>query len=60
MGAEAWGNSVADLLKELAKKHDISVELLNGAFELDKAYIPTKYPNPHLSGSPRSHYTKKK
>ena len=23
MGAEAWGHSAADLLKELAKKHDI-------------------------------------
>ena len=58
MGAEAWGHSVADLLKELGKKHDISTELLNGAIELDKAYIPTRYPNTHPSGSPRSRYIK--
>ncbi|MBW2058588.1 MAG: HEPN domain-containing protein [Deltaproteobacteria bacterium] len=58
MGAEAWGHSVADLLKELAKKHDIPEGLSDGALELDKAYIPTRYPNAHPSGSPRSRYTK--
>lgn len=58
MGAEAWGHSVADLLKELGKTYDISAELLNHALELDKAYIPTRYPNAHPSGSPRTRYTK--
>ena len=58
MGAEAWGHSAADLLKELAKKHDIPGGLSDGALELDKAYIPTRYPNAHPSGSPRSLYTK--
>jgi HEPN domain-containing protein len=57
MGAEAWGHSVADLLKELAKKHEVQEELLDLALELDKAYIPTRYPNAHPSGSPRSRYT---
>jgi len=51
MGAEAWGHSVADLLQELAKHHKISQELLDGALELDKAYIPTRYPNAHPTGS---------
>ncbi len=59
MGAEAWGHSVADLLKELAKKHDIPGELSDRALELDKAYIPTRNPNAHPSGSARSRYTKK-
>jgi HEPN domain-containing protein len=27
LGAEAWGHSVADLLKELSKKYNISKEL---------------------------------
>ncbi|MDA2938673.1 HEPN domain-containing protein [Acidobacteria bacterium AH-259-A15] len=27
------------------------------ALELDKAYIPTRYPNAHPSGSPRTRYT---
>jgi len=58
MGAEAWGHSVADLLKELSKKHQIPEEIMNRALELDKAYIPTRYPNAHPSGSPRNLYTK--
>jgi HEPN domain-containing protein len=58
-GAEAWGHSVADLLKELAMKHGVPEELFDVSLELDKAYIPTRYPNAHPSGSPRSRYTKK-
>lgn len=58
MGAEAWGHSVADLLKELSTRVDVPQDLMNGALELDKAYIPARYPNAHPSGSPRSRYTK--
>jgi HEPN domain-containing protein len=58
MGAETWGYSVADLLKELIKKHDVPAELVDVALELDKAYIPSRYPNAHPSGSPRRRYTK--
>lgn len=58
MGAEAWGHSVADLVKELSKEHDVLEELHGRALELDKAYIPTRYPNAHPSGSPRNRYTK--
>ena len=57
MGGEAWGHSVADLLKELAKRCEVARGLMNSALELDKAYIPTRYPNAHPSGSPRSLYT---
>jgi HEPN domain-containing protein len=58
MGAEAWGHSVADLLKEPAKKHDVPDELVEVALELDKAYIPTRYPIARPSGPPRIRYTK--
>jgi len=58
LNAEAWGHSVADLLEELSKGQEVSEKLMNGALELDKAYIPTRYPNAHPSGSPRSRYTK--
>ena len=54
----AWGHSVADLLKELSKRHEVSKELMNSGLELDKAYIPTRYPDAHPSGSPRSRYTR--
>lgn len=59
LGAEAWGHSVADLLRELARQHDVPEELMEGALELDKAYIPTRYPNAHPSGSPRDRYTQR-
>lgn len=58
LGAEAWGHSVADLLLELKKGRGVSEELIDLALELDKAYIPTRYPNAHPSGSPKVRYTK--
>ena len=58
MGAEAWGHSVSDLLLELSKRHPVPEELIEGALELDKAYIPTRYPNAHPSGSPKDRYTR--
>ncbi|MEW5707245.1 MAG: HEPN domain-containing protein [Actinomycetota bacterium] len=58
MGAEAWGHSVADLLNELARSYKAASELIDAALELDKAYIPARYPDAHPSGSPRSRYTK--
>jgi HEPN domain-containing protein len=58
MGAEAWGHSVSDLLKELSSRYSVPQELIDCGLELDKAYIPTRYPNAHPSGSPRNRYTK--
>jgi len=58
MGAEAWGHSVTDLLDELASKHAVSDSLREHALELDKAYIPTRYPDSHPSGSPKTRYTR--
>jgi hypothetical protein len=56
--SKAWGHSVADLLRELAKKQHDPEKLQDAALELDKAYIPARYSNAHPSGSPRSRYTK--
>lgn len=58
MGAEAWGHSIADLLEELSSRYPVPHELIDLGLELDKAYIPTRYPNAHPSGSPRNRYTK--
>lgn len=58
LGAEAWGHSVADLLAELAKRFAVAEPLREAALELDKAYIPTRYPNAHPAGAPRSRYTR--
>lgn len=57
MGAEVWGHSVADLLDVLSEQYDVSDELVDKALALDKAYIPTRYPDAHPSGSPRRRYT---
>lgn len=56
-GGEAWGHSVADLLHALADRYDVSEKLLDGALELDKSYIPTRYPDAHPSGIPKQRYT---
>lgn len=57
MGAEAWGHSVADLLHELSRAHVVNKALIDQALELDKAYIPSHYPNAHSSGAPANLYT---
>ena len=57
LGIEAWGHSVSDLLSELGKSEAVPGELLDAALELDKTYIPARYPDAHPSGSPRRRYT---
>lgn len=52
LGGEAWGHSVSDLLKGLREKIDIPDELMNVAKHLDKFYIPARYPNGWVSGTP--------
>ncbi len=58
LGRDAWGHSVADLLIALREFRDVPEPLVDRALELDKAYIPTRYPNAHQSGSARSRYTR--
>jgi HEPN domain-containing protein len=58
LGAVAWGHSVADLLDDLAQHAEPAAALKDMALELDKAYIPTRYPDAHPSGSPRRRYTR--
>ena len=58
LGAESWGHSVGDLLGELEKRYEVTDELKDAGLELDKAYIPTRYPVAHPTGSPGNRYTK--
>jgi HEPN domain-containing protein len=58
LGAEAWGHSIADLLTELRTHHGVPEALVGPALELDKAYIPTRYPDAHPSGTPNDRYTR--
>jgi HEPN domain-containing protein len=58
MGAQAWERSIADLLEELSRHFEIPEELMDHALELDKACIPTRYPDALPSGSPRNRYSR--
>jgi HEPN domain-containing protein len=58
IGAEAFGHSVAGLLKKLSEHTKVTDELIRYAKELDKAYIPTRYPNSHPEGAPYELYTR--
>lgn len=59
--AEPWGHSVIKLIKEFPKKRDKKeiAALLDEAGELDKLYIPTRYPNGLPELTPSEVYTKK-
>ncbi|OGX30616.1 MAG: DNA-binding protein [Omnitrophica WOR_2 bacterium RIFCSPHIGHO2_02_FULL_46_37] len=59
LGAEAWGHSVRDLFKGLSKKIKITTTLLESARDLDKFYIPARYPNGWASGTPSEYLSRK-
>ncbi|MGI8550287.1 MAG: HEPN domain-containing protein [Dehalococcoidia bacterium] len=56
-GAEAWGHSVTALLANLPPPWQPARDLLDFARELDKHYIPTRYPDSHPQGAPYEYYT---
>ncbi|GAA6756585.1 HEPN domain-containing protein [Thermus thalpophilus] len=56
LGAVAWGHSVTALLEELQTHHPVPESLLDGASELDKAYIPSCYPDALPQGAPFERY----
>ena len=56
---DPWGHSVAKLINDFPKKgikKEIT-KLLNKAMELDKLYIPTRYPNGLPELTPSEAYT---
>jgi len=55
-GRDAWGHSVADLLEELRQDLNVGDELIDLGKELDKHYIPARYPNAHPSNAPTTLY----
>jgi HEPN domain-containing protein len=56
---DAWGHTLSVLLENLP--HDVrpSGELVDRAKELDKHYIPTRYPNGFERGAPVDFYTQR-
>lgn len=57
-GNDAWGHSVADLLSAIQTFAPITETLVDAGLELDKVYIPSRYPDAHPSGSPSRRYTR--
>ncbi len=56
----AWGHSVLSLMKRLEEVIDIDTQEIKGcARELDRHYIPSRYPDAYPSGGPSDYYTDK-
>jgi HEPN domain-containing protein len=58
-GGEAWGHSVTDLLQAVGERAVVPDDLLEMAKQLDKFYIPARYPNGWVSGTPGEYITEK-
>lgn len=54
---EAWGHVVHQLLERLAETLDVPTGLVDVARQLDRHYIPTRYPNGFEAGIPGDFYT---
>jgi HEPN domain-containing protein len=55
--AEAWGHSVTYLLQALPEGDRPGGELLDQARNLDKHYVPARYPNGFDVGAPMDYFT---
>jgi len=58
LGVEVWGYSVSRLLASLSREVSPPEELMDKAKELDRHYIPARYPNFHPEGAPMDYYSK--
>lgn len=57
-GEEAWGHSLLGLVRGLPVAGDLPEALGDAARELDRHYIPARYPNSYPEGAPYEYYTK--
>jgi HEPN domain-containing protein len=53
----AWGHSVSALLQQLPPPFQAEESLVAAGKELDKHYIPSRYPNAFPQGAPCDYYT---
>ena len=58
LGGESFGHSVLRMLKELPKEVRPDKGLFKKAADLDKFYIPTRYPNGFDWGAPMDYFEK--
>ena len=57
-GGEAWGHSVFGLLESMPEAFSPGEALKDAGKELDKHYIPARYPNSYPQGAPHEYYTR--
>ena len=57
LNLDAWGHTVSGLLGRLPAVNRPEPALIDRAKELDKHYIPTRYPNGFEQGAPVDYYT---
>ncbi len=58
LGGDAWGHSVHGLLRGLADRAPVGAGLLAAARDLDRHYIPARYPNGWAEGAPKDMFTR--
>jgi len=58
LGIEVWGHSISRMLQSLPNEERPPINMIDKAKELDRHYIPTRYPNFHPEGAPLDYYTK--
>lgn len=58
LGIEVWGHSVSRMLAHLPEKYKPPKNLIDKAKELDRHYVPIRYPNFHPEGAPLDYYTR--
>ena len=57
IGGEGWGHSLTKLLRELPDEYRASGSEMQAAMNLDKHYIPARYPNGFDIGAPMDYYS---
>jgi HEPN domain-containing protein len=57
LGAEAWGHSLTRLLGDLEDRVPADPAVLAAARQLDRLYVPTRYPNGFAAGKPGDYFT---
>ncbi len=57
LGVEVWGHSISRMLSSLPNNYKPAIDLIDKAKQLDKHYIPSRYPNFHPEGAPLDYYT---
>jgi HEPN domain-containing protein len=55
---DAWGHSITGMIKQIVERYPGFEELFAQAKDLDKVYIPSRYPNGFDSGTPEEYFTR--